>query len=205
MGQVTSGIRAVLSLPIVYDSLQRLMGASEVRRQLVDEFIRPHSGCRILDVGCGTAEILEFLPRDIEYWGYDISPDYIRAAKDRYGGRGHFNFGPLNEDAIASLPKFNIVLALGALHHLDDEEARRFFVLAHEALHPGGRVITIDPCLASGQNPIARYLIKKDRGQNVRESSAYALLARGVFSDVRGSLRHRHWIPYTHWIMECAK
>jgi cyclopropane fatty-acyl-phospholipid synthase-like methyltransferase len=205
MGQITSGFRAVLSSPIVYDSLQKLMGADQVRRQLVDEFIRPYKGCRILDLGCGTAEILQYLPNDIEYWGYDISPEYINAAKNRYGNRGYFHCGLLNEKNLVDLPKFNKVLALGVLHHLEDDESRGFFALANSLLNSGGSIITIDPCLADGQNPIARYLINKDRGQNVRESDAYKLLASNIFTKVKGSLRHRNWIPYTHWIMECTK
>jgi SAM-dependent methyltransferase len=205
MGQITSGIRSVLSSPVFYDTLQNIMGAAHVRRELVDEFVRPITNCRILDIGCGTAEILQFLPNDVEYWGYDISPGYIAAAKDRYGARGHFHCGLLNEAALTNLPKFNRVLALGVLHHLDDDEAKGFFALAREALDTGGSVVTIDPCLAAGQNPIAHYLILKDRGQNVRESGAYTSLASGVFPQVKGTLRHRAWIPYTHWIMECEK
>ena len=65
-------------------------------------------------------------------------------------------------------------------------------------------MITIDPCIAAGQNPIARYLIFHDRGQSVRDSDGYQALASKVFSRVNGTLRHRRWIPYTHWIMECS-
>lgn len=205
MGQITSGFRAVLSSSIIYDSLQNIMGARQVRRELVDTFIRPEAGCRILDLGCGTAEILQYLPNDVEYWGYDISPLYIEAAKERFGVRGRFHCGLLSKATLANLPKFDRVLALGVLHHLEDEEANEFFALAKDALDSNGRVVTIDPCLARGQNPVARYLIMKDRGQNVREAEAYSSLARSTFANVKGTLRHRKWIPYTHWIIECTK
>jgi SAM-dependent methyltransferase len=205
MGQITSGVRAVLSAPVIYDYLQNIMGAEQVRRELVDEFIRPDGGCRILDLGCGTAEILHYLPSNIEYWGFDISPEYISAAKKRFGSRGHFHCGLLTESDLASLPRFDRVLALGVLHHLENEEVKVFFTLVKESLNSDGWVVTIDPCLAIGQNSIARYLILKDRGQNVREADAYASLAQISFSRVEARLRHRKWIPYTHWIMECAK
>lgn len=205
MAQITSGIRAVLSSPAIYDILQNVMGAKKVRQELVYEFIRPEAGCQILDVGCGTAEILKYLPNTVEYWGYDISPEYIAAAMARYGTRGRFQCGLLGETDLANLPKFDRVLALGVLHHLDDDEAMGFFTLAKQALKFSGSVVTIDPCLADGQNPIARFLISRDRGQNVRNAQGYSSLARGAFANVRGTIRHRAWIPYTHWIMECSR
>ncbi|MCB4364624.1 methyltransferase domain-containing protein [Hydrogenophaga taeniospiralis] len=205
MGQITSGVRAILSSPIIYNSLQRMMGAHKSRQELVDKFICPASGSRILDIGSGTSEILQHLPANIEYWGFDISLEYVSAAKKKYGARGHFHCGLLSESLLADLPKFDRVLALGVLHHLDDGQAREVFSLAHKALEDNGRMIAIDPCLADDQSAIARYLISKDRGQNVRDAEAYATLANGSFPRVHGEIHHRRWIPYTHWIMECSK
>lgn len=204
MAQITNGIRAVLSYPVIYDTLQNIMGAHKVRKELVSEFILPEAGCRMLDLGCGTAEILRYMPSTVEYWGYDMSQKYISAAKVEYGNRGHFQCGLLSEADLKNLPKFDRVLALGVLHHLDDDMAKDFFILAKQALKPDGRVVSIDPCLAAGQNSIARFLIKRDRGQNVRNSEDYASLANDTFNNVMGTLRHRNWIPYTHWIMECS-
>lgn len=205
MSQITSGIRAVLSLPFAYNVMQSLMGAHKVRKEFVDEFVRPEPGARILDLGCGTAEILSYLPNSVSYYGYDISPQYIAAAKAQYGSRGNFYCRILSASELSELPKFDIVLAIGVLHHLNDDEATHFFALAHSALRSQGRVVTIDPCLADDQHFLARYIIKKDRGQNVRTKSEYTSLASKVFSQSKGILRHRKWIPYTHWIMECLK
>lgn len=204
MSQITSGIRSVLSHPRVYDTLQHIMGAQAIRRDLVDHFIRPAPGSRVLDIGCGTAEILPFLPEGVEYWGYDISQAYISAARKRFGERGHFTCGLLDRAELARLPKFEAVIAVGVLHHMDDPVAAELFALARQALGEGGRVITIDPCLSPGQNPVARWLILHDRGQNVRTQAGYRDLPAKSFARIDGTLRHRIWIPYTHWIMECA-
>jgi len=203
MSQITRGVRAIFSSPRVYDSFQNLMGASRMRQELVRDYIRPLPGMRILDVGCGTAEIIGFLPEDVGYWGYDISPRYVDAAKVRFGTRGHFHCGLLDVQQVDSLPKFDIVMALGVLHHLNDAEACGLFELAKRALRPDGRVVTIDPCFAERQNPIARFLISQDRGQNVRTAEAYRALPKPNFSGTQGQVRHRSWIPYTHWVMEC--
>lgn len=202
---MTSGLRSAFSSPRIYDGFQALMGAARVRRELVAEFIRPAAGMRVLDIGCGTAEILDFLPEGVDYCGFDISERYVDAASARFGARGQFRCGRLDARQVDSMPRFNVVLALGVLHHLDDGEARGLFELAGCALRTNGRVVTLDPCLAQGQNPIARFLIERDRGQNVRTAAAYRALAGSAFGTVRGHLRHRRWIPYTHWIMECSR
>ena len=204
MSQITSGARAILSHPVIYDTLQNIMGAHEVRRELVENFVKPSPNSRILDIGCGTAEILPYLPTSVGYWGFDISRPYIEAAKTRFGSRGHFHCGLLDKTALNELPKFDVVLVIGVLHHLDDDVAANLFALTREALGEHGRMITIDPCLAPGQNPIARYLIRHDRGQNVRNADGYRALAIKTFQNVCGTLSHRRWIPYTHWIMECS-
>lgn len=194
----------MLSRPVIYDALQTVMGARRSRREFVSTFVKPSESSRVLDIGCGTAEILPYLPSGVEYWGYDISSEYIDAARRRYGNRGHFRCGRLDRAQLDEQPKFDVVLMIGVLHHLDDEAATDLLALACHALRDEGRLVTIDPCFASDQSPIARYLISRDRGNNVRVAEAYRELARRVFPKVRGTLRHRIWIPYTHWMMECA-
>ena len=96
---------------------------------------------------------------------------------------------------------------MGLLHHLSDEEALGTLHLAHDSLKPNGRLITIDPALGvEGQPRVARWLIERDRGQNVREPEHYLRLARSVFGKVDVEIRHdRLNVPYTHFIMKCQK
>lgn len=204
MSQITSGIRAILSHPAVYDLFQTLMGADRIRRELVAEHIRPQEGMRLLDIGCGTARILDYLPA-LSYHGFDLSREYIDEAEARYGDRGVFRCALVEEATLQGEPPFDLVLAVGVLHHLDDESALQLMRLANTVLKDGGRLVTIDPCFDHAQNPIARFLVSQDRGQNVRSGGQYRELAFNAFTQVEGVVKHRIWIPYTHWIMECTK
>ena len=170
----------------------------------MQEFIQPFAGMRVLDIGCGPADILAYLPQ-VEYWGFDISADYIARAQARFGERGRFTCHLLRESDLPAMPEFDVVLALGVLHHLDDQVAAQFVQLAHKALRTGGRLLTIDPCLDPSQNWIARFLIRQDRGQNVRDRTGYATLAQAGFRAPRVEVRHIAWIPYTHCYLECRK
>jgi SAM-dependent methyltransferase len=204
MAQITTGIRAILGSPKVYDLLQDMMGARPVRKKLVDDYIRPFRDCRILDIGCGTARILDFLP-SVSYFGFDLSQDYISEAQRRYSGRGEFTCGLVEQATVEDMDPFDVVLAVGVLHHLSDLQSQELMNLAYRSLKRGGRLITIDPCFTTPQNFMSRFLISKDRGQNVREAQDYKELPSGIFTEVTGEIKHRQWIPYTHYYMTCIK
>ena len=204
MGQVVTGLRAVLDSAAGYNIFQHLMGADRGRREFVRCYVRPKSGQWVLDIGCGTADILAYLP-DVHYYGFDSSQKYIDAARQRFGNRAALACTRVSESALEGIPKVDLALAIGVVHHLDNDEAVGLFQLAHSALKRGGRLVTLDCCFAPGQSRIARFLIAHDRGQNVRDERGYKSLAEGVFPTVKTYIRHdMARVPYTHLIMECT-
>jgi hypothetical protein len=77
--------------------------------------------------------------------------------------------------------------------------------MAAKALRPDGRVCTVDPCLEQGQSIIARAVIRRDRGQNVRTLEGYRELATPHFGRVEARTRTDLLrIPYTHALLSCA-
>jgi len=198
-------LRSLLSHPTVYQFCQNAVGARGARRRLVRDFFCPADGMKILDIGCGPADILEFLPQ-VRYFGFDASPEYIRDAQRRWGGRGHFNCATVNAQTLQERD-FDLVTAIGVLHHLDDAEARSLFALASEVLRPGGRLVTLDGVYVAKQSPVARYLLSKDRGEYVRSRDAYETLARSAFGDLESTVLHDliFPLPYTHLVMACIR
>ena len=204
MSQITSGLRSVLSHPTIYSALQIAMGARPVKTMLAKDFIRASSKDNVLDIGCGPADTLDYLPL-VNYWGFDLSKTYIEQAKTRYGSRGHFYCQEVGAATLESLPQMDIVLALGVLHHLDDATALALVSLAQRSLKPGGRLVTMDPCFEAGQSRLAHFLISKDRGQNVRAQVQYERLVTSIFPDTKAEVRHQSWIPYTRCFMTCTR
>ncbi len=206
MAQITSGVRAIFSHPAIYNLAQRLVGAERARRLLVaDYFPAAMDGLRILDIGCGTAEILQHLPDGIDYHGFDASTAYIDEARRRFGQRATFRAELVRSAELADLPPFDLILAFGLLHHLDDDEAESLFRLAASALRPGGKLVTIDPVYTEPQSALARWIISKDRGCSIRTPDGYRALAEPAFDQIRASVRHDMLrIPYSHLTLECS-
>jgi cyclopropane fatty-acyl-phospholipid synthase-like methyltransferase len=198
-------IRPILNLPFFYESYHHLIGADYRSRVLVSDYIRPTAGDRILDIGCGPGNMLPFLPH-CQYMGFDANDSYIESARKRYGDRGEFHCERVSHHNVQQFGSFDIVLALGLVHHLDDNEARDLFRLAHTALRPGGRMITNDGCYVPSQSPVKRYLLSRDRGQFVRTLPQYEALAHTYFAKVESNIREDVLrIPYTHLIMVCTR
>ncbi|WP_439628050.1 class I SAM-dependent methyltransferase [Gemmata sp.] len=200
-----AGVKAILSRPWAYRLFQRAVGAARLRAVYVRRYVRPFPGARVLDIGCGPGDILDSLP-GTRYVGVDLSPEYIREARERYGPRGEFVCRSVSDLVVEHAGSFDIVLANGVLHHLDDTEADSLLAVARQALGPGGRFVSFDGCYAPGQNRFARWMLDHDRGTHVRRREEYLRLARARFPAVESHLHHRLLnIPYTHLVMVCTQ
>lgn len=101
---------------------------------------------------------------------------------------------------------YDIVLANGIVHHLDDFEAGALFDVAWRALRPGGWLVTYDNVYLEHQHWFARWLIARDRGRAVRTQQGYETLAQGRFPRVESAIMHDTLrVPYTILVMRCIK
>jgi SAM-dependent methyltransferase len=204
MTQLNHGVRALLAQPAIYDAFQSLVGANRMRWEIVHTYLRPWTGARVLDIGCGTAAILDYMPR-VTYVGLDLSKQYIEMAQARYGDRATFYACDVGELATHIHERFDLILASGLLHHLDDGPAKILFADARSLIAPSGRLVTIDGSWVQGQSSIGRFLLSLDRGRNVRSPEAYASLSRHSFSQVKVQVRHDLLrIPFTLCFLECS-
>ena len=194
----------VFDVPAAYEAFQNMVGKNYHAR-LLAEHANSTPGEKVLDIGCGPGHILASLA-GANYTGFDISPEYIEAAQKRFGSRGRFWCRAVGLTAIEQeRGTFHLALAIGVLHHLDDEHATKLFELARLALRPDGRLVTSDGCFVPGQSRLARWALERDRGKFVRSQEEYVRLAAVCFPKVEARVRHDLLrIPYTHLIMRCS-
>jgi len=205
MAQTTSGIRAVLSVPLVYETFQRVVGSPRVRRELVDNYVRPRPGLRVLDIGCGPGDLITYLP-GVEYTGTDLSEAYIESARRRFGDRGRYFAGRVSSLDPETLGQFDVVIAKSLLHHIDEDEALHLFESASSVLAEGGRLVTLDAAYTPDMSRGSRFVVSRDRGQSILTPEGYVELAHRAFADVEIAVHHDLLrIPYTHVIMSCER
>jgi SAM-dependent methyltransferase len=204
--QSDSGLQRLLKVPLLYNWFQDIIGGTSLRRKFIQNQMRAKAGDKVIDIGCGPAEILPHLPA-VEYLGFDVSEAYIARANQEHAGKGTFVVG--DTKALLQDQRFrnaNIVIALGVLHHLDDEEVIHCIRFAHDALKPGGRFLCLEACWVQGQGPISKYVMSKDRGKNIRTEQSYRCLANGIFKSVNTCVDMKPMrIPYVTVVLECLK
>jgi SAM-dependent methyltransferase len=104
------------------------------RRQLAADTVRAYTDPRVLDVGCGSGRIGEFVldAGAAHYVGVDFSEPMVQMARarlERFGARVELILGDFLEAPLEG--PFDVVLALGLFDYLPDPHrfSRRIFAL----------------------------------------------------------------------------
>jgi 2-polyprenyl-3-methyl-5-hydroxy-6-metoxy-1,4-benzoquinol methylase len=202
MSQKTTGIYKILSFFLFYRLTQRIMSGVSFRSNFVKNFIKNKNNY-ILDIGCGTADILESIPNNY-YYGFDISQNYINYAKNKfYKNNYHFFNEKFNQNSIKKLPKFDFVILFGILHHLSNIEIDSLCFNVKKVLKKNGVILIVDPVLIKKQNFISKLLIKLDRGKNIKNFKEYNVTLKKYFKNITYKITHQKFIPYTWYSAAC--
>lgn len=202
---VTKHITSILNSPTIYTLFAKLSGSDQGLTRFVKDYIKPDKKNKLLDIGCGPANIINYLP-DIDYTGFDISESYIKSAREKYGNKGKFFCTAISPDIINEEKVYDIAIASGVIHHLTDDKTKDLFGLAYKVLKHGGKLITLDGCYVEKQSAIKKFILSQDRGKYVRTEKAYKELANTYFQSVNVFIIEDLLnLPYTHIIMECIK
>jgi len=204
MSQRKNSIYNLINNPLVYKIVQKVMSGTSFRANIIKNNIKKKN-LKILDIGCGPAEILENIS-NCEYYGYDIDRRSISYAKKKYKDKKyHFFCKKFNKKEIKKLPKFDYVIFFGILHHLGNKEVYNLLNLCKKKMKKKSKLLTEDPVLVENQNFLAKHLILNDRGKNVRNKNGYTKLLKKHFREVKSKITHQNFIPYTWFSTICKK
>ncbi len=184
----------LMASPALYDIVQAILGYHLIHKEIADNYISGMDGnASVLDLGAGTGIILDYLPK-CNYYAVDMSSAYLKKAKNRpFQGRVEI----FKAEAVSFLREknnllftdgFDVVLALGFLHHLSDVEALSLLSDIKVRLKSGGKLITMDPVRLDNQSWFAKFMINIDRGDYIRHEIDHFALLEKVFTNVRGNV-----------------
>lgn len=129
------------------ENMEILAGMERYYRWIAD-LMRPFVGQRILDLGCGNGNLLQFFLDKPHVLGVDTSADCIANARRRFAGRPSFRGEVLDiteADAGERLRPHAIesIITMNTLEHIpDDAKAMRH---AYDVLPRGGSLVILVP------------------------------------------------------------
>lgn len=188
----------LLGNPFGYKSFQRAAGAEKMRRILTRDYIHPKPGDRILDIGCGTADIRPYLGNTVSYLGIDSNESYIKHDRLKYckDSSTLFICKDMNDD-ITHPYLYDIVLLIGVLHHISDQSVYKLLPSLPQLLRPSGRIITMDGCYTDDLTSFETMLLRNDRGKFVRSLSEWkALFSRCIPEATYEIRKDLYYLPF---------
>lgn len=112
-----------------------------VVKKIIREFLRGNKPKTVLDLGCGTGILAPFFSKKA-YLGIDIDKTSIDYAKKKHPG---YAFETMDATKIVKFnKKFDFILVVGVIHHLDDDDAKKFVEIIKLHLKKGGKTLVIE-------------------------------------------------------------
>ena len=178
----------LFGIPIVYQTFQK-WAAGQHSAILACDYIDSTSTFKVLDVGCGPADIVGHIQYG-EYVGLDLNPKYIQTAQRKLYPNATFICADLYHLHSYNFGKFDRIILLGVLHHLSDSQVLNLLETLTKHLAVNGKLVTCDPAIESSQSRLARFLVTHDRGKFVRSAFQYRALLQQSFEVNSSAIRH---------------
>lgn len=199
-------MKHILEYSDSYHAFQTMGGFFGARLKAFRDYIDFDGVQRIFDIGCGPGHIINYIPKGIDYIGFDIDRRYIESANRRFGDQGRFVARIFDRSAADDYGQPDLILMNGVLHHLDDISSLAIVESAAAILPEHGAFFALDGCYRVGQSLISYYLLKSDRGKFVRTAAEYYDLVATAFPYTEIFVRDDlSWVPYIFAITRARK
>jgi ubiquinone/menaquinone biosynthesis C-methylase UbiE len=179
------------SLTRCYDRLCRVLGLGEALRRFEIALLDPESPSRVLEVGCGTGELLRSLARRFPraaLTGLDPDPEALTLAGDKLRRDGlEARLVPGRAESLPfAVSSFDLVVSSLMIHHLPTTTKVQALRECRRVLDPGGTFLLVD--FGPPRSWVARILlwplrfpIFEEQADNLR-GRLPAMLAEAGFS-----------------------
>jgi SAM-dependent methyltransferase len=158
---------SVLDRPLVWEAsrvgLDLAFGLYRRRREVLRRWGLLDGEPSILDIGCGIGQYSSLTAG--RYVGVDRNCPYVEHARRRRGDERHTFRCVDAGELLAEGDRFDLVLMVDFLHHLDDAAALSVLGTAREL--SAGVVVSLEP-VTEQSNRVGRWFIDHDRGEHMR-------------------------------------
>ena len=180
-----------------YDPIQRLMGGDTAKQQLIEQAeLQP--GQRVLDVGCGTGDLVVLIAKrhpDVGVTGLDPDPKALARARRKLEKAGLS--AQLDQGFSDELPyedgSMDRVFSSFMFHHLRPDEKAKTLTEIRRVLSPVGRLHLLDFGGSTDSHDhglLARLLHSGDQMRDNLEGRIPTLMGEAGLADA-GEIAHR--------------
>lgn len=182
-------------LPFIFSDLmiKIITFDSYAVKKIIRGFLKRYQPTAILDLGCGSGSLAPLFKKS-SYLGFDIDKNLIEYAKGRHP---KYKFTALDSTKFNLNQKFDMILIVGVLHHLNNLDTNKTLLLMKKHLKKGGHILIIEAILPIFKiNLIGAYLRSIDKGHFIRTATEYEKLIAGHFSIISCDSRLGGLIDY---------
>jgi ubiquinone/menaquinone biosynthesis C-methylase UbiE len=168
----------LVSYAVVYDAVQYLVGAQQVRQLIAVQASRLPRPRRVLDVGGGTGVMRGIWPTDAMYVSLDVDTQKLSGFRQKFPDDGVML---ADGTAIPVLDEtFDVVIMTFVTHHLDDAALHRALHEIERVLKSGGSLLVVDPVWVASRWR-GRLLWRYDQGSYPRTAERLQSLISQIF------------------------
>ncbi len=184
-------LKDILSNATVFDTFTGLIIQPKRKFDFIRDCVGNVKGKKVLDLGCGYGRMLESMNGYEKYVGIDYSNLYIEKAKKLFSDRDNIEFicTDLNEYVNKSDERFDIVMMVGVMHHLNNKEIDNAMKNIKKLLKEDGLFVSYDGAYTDNMNPVAKFMLKNDRGKYVRHERVWRKLMKKYWKDYSYRIR----------------
>ncbi|MFC1810394.1 class I SAM-dependent methyltransferase [Patescibacteria group bacterium] len=156
----------------------------------------------VLDFGCGTgSNCYMFKPEN--YFGVDVDEGRIKYAKKLFPKH---TFEILEGNKIAfENQTFDKVCIFATIHHICDNDFKKYLPEIHRILKPNGKIIAIEPCLFKGNRFRNWFMNFIDDGKHIRSETSYQELFDKKLFKVKVHKKFRKFFIYNELFFSAEK
>lgn len=153
---------------------------------------------KVLDLGSGNG-YLSTLFTSNGYLGYEIDSKLVNEAKFNYP-KYHFRVGDITKIDIGR--KFDLILIIGVIHHLNDEQFDSVLKVINRHIDKKGKILIIEAIPPiSKYNFVGKLIRNMDRGNYVRSMISYKSKLNKKFKVVKALNVKGGFIDYAFFIL----
>lgn len=196
-------MKRILAYPRIYNLYQSLIGANAYLKHFSETFIETEKYVRMLDMGCGTANIVPFLSSKIDYLGIDFSQKYINYASRKYSKHTFLCGNICEQNQINGA--FDIIISKGVMAGLNDIELLKMFDVITSLSNKNTRIILSDMNHRNDSSVFEKFIQRHERNKELRSKDDYIRLISQKFKiDKITELNNVYRIPYSRIVFECT-